>query len=83
MTIAAYCRLSSRKQKADSQVSEIGKWLNAHGYDPQQVRWFVDKETGKTLKRPAFERRQREVFAGRVGTVCERTNKGRRRHDGR
>ena len=27
MTIAAYCRVSSCHQKADSQVSEITKWL--------------------------------------------------------
>ncbi len=69
MTIAAYCRVSSRKQKADSQISEIGKWLSAHGYDEQQVQWFIDKETGKTLCRDEFQRLQREIFAGKVSTV--------------
>jgi DNA invertase Pin-like site-specific DNA recombinase len=69
MTLAAYCRVSSRKQKADGQVSEIGKWLAAHGYDDQQVAWYIDKETGKTLCRDEFQRLQRDIFSGKVGTV--------------
>jgi DNA invertase Pin-like site-specific DNA recombinase len=69
MTIAAYCRVSTRHQKADGQVSEVNKWLVAHGYDDQQVSWFIDKESGKTLRRPEFERLQREIFAGKVGTI--------------
>jgi DNA invertase Pin-like site-specific DNA recombinase len=69
MTIAAYCRVSSRHQKADSQVSEIGKWLAAHGHDEGQVQWYVDKESGKTLRRPKFEQLQKDIFAGQVGMV--------------
>jgi DNA invertase Pin-like site-specific DNA recombinase len=69
MTLAAYCRVSSRHQKADSQIAEIEKWLAAHGYDAQQVRWHVDKKTGKTLKRSEFEWLQRDIFSGNVGTV--------------
>ena len=69
MTIAAYCRVSSRHQKADSQVSEIKKWLAAQGHDDQQVRWYVDRETGKTLRRDAFQRLQQDIFAGKVGMV--------------
>jgi len=69
MTIACYCRVSSRHQKADSQVSEITKWLAAHGYDDGQVEWFVDKVSGKTLRRPEFERLQRDIFAGLVEVV--------------
>ena len=69
MTIAAYCRVSSRRQKADSQVSEIKKWLDANGYDDSQVVWYIDHETGKTLRRPEFERLQSDIFAGRISTV--------------
>ena len=68
-SLAAYCRVSSRHQKADSQVAEIKKWLDAHGYDGGQVEWFIDKETGKTLQRPEFERLQKAIFAGQVSTV--------------
>ena len=66
MNIAAYCRVSTNHQKTDSQVAEIKKWLKAHGYDEQQVAWFMDKESGKTLKRPQFEKLQKAIFAGEV-----------------
>jgi len=69
MTIAAYCRVSSRRQKADSQVAEIKKWLDANGYNESQVVWYIDHETGKTLQRREFERLQRDIFGGKVGTV--------------
>lgn len=69
MSIAVYCRVSTKKQSNDSQVAEIEKWLDAHGYDRQQVQWFADKETGKTLKRPEFEKLQKAIFAGDVKTV--------------
>ena len=69
MILAAYCRVSSRHQKTDSQVAEIKKWLDAHGYDGSQVVWYMDKQTGKNLRRPEFERLQRDIFAGKVGTV--------------
>jgi DNA invertase Pin-like site-specific DNA recombinase len=67
--IAAYCRVSTVRQKADSQVSEIKKWLAAHGHDESQVQWFIDHETGKTLQRPEFERLQRAIFKGKVNTI--------------
>ena len=67
--IAAYCRVSTVRQKADSQINEIKKWLEANGYDEDKVEWFIDKETGKTLQRPEFQRLQREIFSGRIKTV--------------
>ena len=67
--IAAYCRVSTARQKADSQVAEINKWLKANGYDESQVMWYIDKESGKTLKRPEFERLQADIFSGRIKTV--------------
>jgi DNA invertase Pin-like site-specific DNA recombinase len=69
MCLAAYCRVSSVRQKTDSQVSEIKKWLAAHGYDDAQVEWYIDKQTGKNLQRPEFDRLQRDIFDGRVGTI--------------
>ena len=67
--IAAYCRVSTGRQKADSQINEIKKWLKANGYDESQVEWFIDKESGKTLNRTEFNRLQKEIFAGRIKTV--------------
>jgi DNA invertase Pin-like site-specific DNA recombinase len=67
--IAAYCRVSHRSQKHDSQKAEIQKWLDNHGIDPKQVEWYMDKETGKHTNRPAFERLQKDIFDGKVQQV--------------
>jgi DNA invertase Pin-like site-specific DNA recombinase len=67
--IACYCRVSSARQKTDSQKPEIRRWLQGNGVDPSTVEWFEDKESGRTLKRSAFDRLQRGVFAGAVKTV--------------
>jgi DNA invertase Pin-like site-specific DNA recombinase len=69
MKVAAYCRVSSRHQKNDAQESEIEKWLHGNGIAPSQVEWYCDKETGKTLHRPQFERLQKDIFNGKVKTV--------------
>jgi DNA invertase Pin-like site-specific DNA recombinase len=67
--IACYCRVSSPRQKTDSQKPEIRRWLQGNGIDPSTAEWFEDKETGRTLKRPEFDRLQEAVFAGEVRTV--------------
>lgn len=69
MTVACYVRVSTRRQKHDSQRAEIQKWLDANGIDAQQVEWYADKETGKTLNRPEFDRLQKDIFHGHVKTV--------------
>jgi DNA invertase Pin-like site-specific DNA recombinase len=67
--IACYCRVSSARQKTDSQKAEIKRWLKGNGITPTSAEWFEDKETGRTLKRPAFDRLQKAVFAGTIKTV--------------
>lgn len=69
MTVACYVRVSTRRQKDDGQRAEIQKWLEANGINPDQVEWYADKETGKTLQRPDFERLQADIFHGKVKTV--------------
>ena len=72
--IACYCRVSSARQKTDSQKPEIRRWLDGNRIDPSTVGWFEDKETGKTLKRPAFDRLQkaiRPLGAPEVRTLLE------------
>jgi hypothetical protein len=41
--IACYCRVSSARQKTDSQKPEIRRWLQGHGIDLSTVEWFEDK----------------------------------------
>jgi DNA invertase Pin-like site-specific DNA recombinase len=67
--VGAYCRVSSRHQKNDAQVAEITRWLDGHGIEPAQVQWYLDKESGKTMSRPEFDRLQRDIFNGMVKTV--------------
>lgn len=69
MKVACYVRVSTRRQKDDSQRAEIEKWLDSSGIDRSVVEWYADKESGTTLKRPEFERLQGDVFHGRVKTV--------------
>ena len=67
--IACYCRVSSRRQKHDSQKAEIQHWLRSHDVRSSRVHWFEYTESGRTLRRPAFERLQRAIFEGTVKTV--------------
>src|SRR4051812_807062 len=80
--IACYCRVSSASQKTDSQKPEIWRWLEGNRIDPSAVAWFEDKETGRTLKRPAFDRLRKAIFAGTVTTVVvwklDRISRGQR-----
>jgi len=68
-TVACYCRVSSRSQKNDSQRSEIRRWLLGNGIAAASVEWFEDKETGKSLQRPAFNALQEVIFQGAIKTV--------------
>jgi DNA invertase Pin-like site-specific DNA recombinase len=81
---ACYCRVSSFHQKNDSQKAEIQRWLQRHGVKRSEVHWFEDKESGKTLKRPAFDRLQKAIFDGIVKTVVvwKLDRISRRQHEG-
>jgi DNA invertase Pin-like site-specific DNA recombinase len=67
--IACYVRVSSADQKQDSQRDVIRNWLESNGIDPAKVDWYEDVESGRTMRRPGFERLQSGVFSGAVKTV--------------
>lgn len=69
MTVAAYVRVSTASQNEASQKREITKWLTGNGINANQVLWYVDKESGETLKRAEFEQLQRDIFNGVIKTV--------------
>ncbi len=64
---AVYIRVSTVGQNLDGQRAEIQRWLEGNGI--ADAEWYVDKASGTTLKRPAFERLQTAVFNGEVKTV--------------
>jgi DNA invertase Pin-like site-specific DNA recombinase len=82
--IACYCRVSSRRQKTDSQKAELTRWLTSQRIELTTVHWFEDIETGMTLQRPAFAQLQRAIFDGRVTTVVvwKLDRLSRRQHEG-
>jgi len=67
--MACYCRVSTHRQKVDSQKADILRWLTGHAGAPTAIQWFEDVESGTTLKRPAFDRMQQGIFAGTIKTV--------------
>jgi len=67
MCTAIYVRVSSVGQNEAGQRREIQRWLKGNGVE--NVRWFVDKQTGDNLDRPAFEALQEAIFNGEVKTV--------------
>ena len=67
--VACYVRVSTLEQNEASQVDEIQRWLDGNGINPSSVRWYIDKKSGDSLARPQFEKLQKAIFAGEVGTV--------------
>src|SRR5215831_8720746 len=67
--MACYCRVSTRRQKTDSQKADIQRWLTSHAVSPAVVQWFEDMDSGTTLSRSAFDRMQQEIFLGTITTV--------------
>ncbi len=66
--IACYCRVSCHRQKNDSQKAEIERWLKNNEISLSSVQWFEDKDSGKSMKRPAFDRMQQAIFKGTIKT---------------
>jgi DNA invertase Pin-like site-specific DNA recombinase len=71
--VACYVRVSSPRQKTDSQKAAITRWLKRHGVKRSSVTWYEDAERGKTLERPALARLRASIFNGAVKTpaVCK------------
>lgn len=70
--VAAYVRTSGLSQESgsDSQRRAIEQWLQGNGYEPSQVRWYVDKISGKSMDRPAWKKLQKDIFMGEVKVIC-------------
>lgn len=67
MAVAVYVRVSTIGQNVEGQRREIQRWLEGNGIT--EAEWFIDKASGATMDRPAFERLQAGIFTGEVQTV--------------
>lgn len=67
--VACYVRVSTIGQNEAGQRDEIRACLERERLDPLAVKWYLDKESGDTLKRQSFERLQADIAAGKVARV--------------
>ena len=66
-TTAVYIRVSTTGQNLAGQRREIGRWLKGNGIN--NIRVFIDKETGDNLERSAFQELQKAIFNGEIRIV--------------
>ena len=64
---AIYTRVSTDRQKDDSQQKALKDYIDQHGLG--NVRWYRDKVSGNDLKRPGMVRLKADVFRGSVGAI--------------
>jgi DNA invertase Pin-like site-specific DNA recombinase len=64
MTVRVYERVSSTRQKLDSQRADLDKYAERGGADGHAVKRYADKFTGKTTDRPGLKKLLAEVQPG-------------------
>lgn len=64
--VAVYLRVSSRKQDHRSQEPDLKRWADSQD---EPVKFYRDKASGKTMDRPAWNRLEADMIAGRVSKV--------------
>ena len=68
MSIGVYMRVSKgRGQDTASQEPELKRWADAQS---EPVKFYADKQSGKTMDRPQFNKLMEAIQAGKVKTVC-------------
>ena len=66
--IAIYVRVSSNKQDTRSQTPDLKRWVEAYAVG-QPVKWYHEKFTGTTMDRPAWQRLEADMAAGKVSKL--------------
>jgi DNA invertase Pin-like site-specific DNA recombinase len=64
--VAIYLRVSSKRQKTESQKPDLEKWVASQ---TTEAKWYSDKFTGKTMDRPGWKQLEADIAAGKVSTV--------------
>src|SRR4051812_6132688 len=63
---AIYVRVSSKQQDQRSQEPDLKRWADSQEED---VIWYRDKFTGKTMQRPGMDKLMADIHIGKVGTI--------------
>lgn len=72
MKTAVLMRVSDADQKHASQKPDIDRWLKSNGHDPDdpdQVTWFIVKESVARTNAKAVEDLNKAIFNGEIKTV--------------
>jgi DNA invertase Pin-like site-specific DNA recombinase len=64
--IAIYPRVSTKRQDLASQLPDLERWAAAQG---EQVVWYRDKFTGKSMERPGWQKLYAAIERGEVDKV--------------
>lgn len=64
--IAVYCRVSSKQQDTASQEPDLSLWAQGQ----ENVVWYRDRFSGKTMDRPGWNKLTADLHAGKLGTIC-------------
>lgn len=65
--IAAYVRVSGKKQRHASQEPDLKRWAATQDLP---VRWYFDTYTGKTMNRPGWLKLEADMRAGKVAKLA-------------
>ena len=58
---AIYIRVSSSSQNTQSQKPDLERWVEIHADEIDTVKWYVDKASGKTMDRPAWNNLKSDI----------------------
>lgn len=62
---AIYCRVSSKQQDTASQEPDLKRWADGQ----ENVTWYRDKFSGKTMDRPGWNKLVRALQSGELSAV--------------
>ena len=63
---AIYVRVSSSSQKTRSQEPDLKRWIESQGDEIGPVKWYIDKASGKTMDRPAWNNLHDDIDCNKV-----------------
>jgi len=69
MTTAIYARVSSRKQDQASQYPDLERYAKTVEGEGEEVVWYRDTFTGKTMARPGWKRLEEAIRSGKVTRI--------------
>ena len=66
--VAIYARVSTKRQDTASQLPDLNRWFKANT-TPDSRRIYLDKFTGKSMDRPAWNKLWAAVERGEITTI--------------